>query len=280
MLPQTLQEPGGRRHRTPPDRTGRRRATSRPPPPRVHGVAHDEIAGRGVGRQTREQAHGQVKRTPPHVHGCRTASIGSPEGGQDQGRLGRRREVPRNLVGVVAGVVQVLVERHLPGDLLGGQVDLHRPAQAADASRALHRVTAPTDRLGAKATRSAPPPLCSITASCARRSSTMTSDPEPSGAGGAVSQPPRAQAQRGMLQLWLGRSEPRRQFAKYLAVPVQCVACLAPLFVRSRGPPRHAPSVANGTQGLNGDGPFALFSHQYGHLLSRANMIGRRVSAA
>ena len=98
---------------------------------RIHGVAHDEVARRRIGGQPGEQAHRQVEGPPPRVDRRGPPAVGRPVRRQDQRGLGRRGEIVSDLAGVVARVLVVLVQRHLPRHLLRGRVDLHRAAQRA-----------------------------------------------------------------------------------------------------------------------------------------------------
>ena len=108
-------------------------------------------------------------------------------------RLGAVRDRCRHhqspdLSGVVVRVLLVLGQRHLHGTSWGVGSMSTAPARRHTAA-STSEATSPTARSGVSVMRSAwLAPLCSTTTSWARRSSTATSDPEPSGAGsGAVS---------------------------------------------------------------------------------------------
>ena len=157
---------------------------------RVHRVAHDEVVRRRVGGRAGEQVHGQVERAPPRVDRRRAPAVGRAERGEHQRGLGRGGEVGGDLVGVVAWRAR-RPRRAAPSTGPPAASGRSRPRRRGSRTAASSsRVTAPTGRSGASATRAERPSLCSATASCVRRSSAATNAPEPSGAGsGSVSHP-------------------------------------------------------------------------------------------
>lgn len=80
-------------------------------------VTHDDVAGRGLCRQTGEQAHRQAGRAPPRVDGCRAPAERGAQRGQDQRRAGRRCEISGDAGGVVGRVLIVHVQRGGGGGL-------------------------------------------------------------------------------------------------------------------------------------------------------------------
>ena len=228
---------------------------------RVHRVAHDEVRRGRLGRESGEQAHGQVKGSPPRVDRRGAAAAGARVIGQDQRGLGRRGEVVGDLAGVIGGVLVVFVPvGTCHGTSCGvGSISTGPPRSRTAASTS--RVTAPAGTCGVSGMRRVWPPLCSTTASCCRRSRTTTREPERSGAGsGNVSQPRAVSRSAAVLELRLGRGQLHRQLAQQLGVGVQRVTGRLPLLVGQRGPGRR-------------------HARHAGLSLSRGNRPGRRWSA-
>ena len=105
----------------------------------IPSVAHDEVVRRWIGGPSREEADREVEGAPPCVDRRRASPKRRPELGQDQRRAGGGVEVDRHLLGVIARVLVVLGERHLPGHLLGCRIDLDSSGEAADGLQHLAR---------------------------------------------------------------------------------------------------------------------------------------------
>ena len=118
---------------------------------------------RRLGRGAGEQRHGEVERAPPRVDRRGPAPVGRAERRQRERRLGGRGEVVADLGRVVPGVLVVLVERHVPRDLLRHRVDRapRRPAGPPPPARpwSRRRPAGPGSAAPARrARRCAPPP--------------------------------------------------------------------------------------------------------------------------
>ena len=157
---------------------------------RIHRVAHDEVVRRRIGREAGEQVDREVERAPPRVDRRGAPAIRRAERRRARAPPGsRRRSRKRPARGRSARARRPRRAARSTGPPAASGRSRRRPRDARTAS-STSRVTSPTGRSGASATRRTPPPLCSTTASWVRRSSATTSAPEPSGAGsGAVSHP-------------------------------------------------------------------------------------------
>ena len=208
---------------------------------RVHRVAHDEVVRRRVGRRAGEEADREVERAPPGVDRRRAPAVGRAERGEHERGAGRRGEVGRDLAGVVGRVLVVLVERHGPRHLLRRRVDLDRAAEARGPPPARSRVTSPTGRSGVSATRSRAP--VAVLDDRLVRVQVERDDERPRAVGRRQRQrlpAARGQAQRGVLELRLGRRERHRELAEHLRVRVQRVAGRAPRLVGEGAATRRA----------------------------------------
>src|SRR4029077_16316116 len=92
----------------------------------------NEVLWRRVRGQAGEEADGEVERSPPRVDGRRATTIGRAEGCQHERRAGPGREVGAALLGVLARLLLVLVERRAPWDLLRRGVDLDGAGEGTD----------------------------------------------------------------------------------------------------------------------------------------------------
>ena len=141
-----------------------------------------------------------------------------------------------DLGSVIARVLVILVEREGPRNLLGSQIDLEAPGQRVD--RVEHALRYFRDgRVGHERGRGSPagavfdnrrmPVKIECDDQCPRAVRRGQRRGLP---------PPRRQSQRGVLELWLGRSEANRQLAEQLGMCVQRVARLTPRRIRDRRP--------------------------------------------
>src|SRR5262249_51644739 len=102
-------------------------------------IAHDEVVTRGIGRHSGEEGDRDVEGAPPGVDRRYAPAKGRTKLVQDESGLGCRREVGLDVFRLVGRVLAVLVERHLPGDLLRLGVDLDVAGQAANGPEYLPR---------------------------------------------------------------------------------------------------------------------------------------------
>ncbi len=202
----------------------------------VHGVAHDEIVGGWVGRQAGEQIRGQVERSPPGVDRCRPSTVGRTERRQHERRLRGGRKVGLDLLGHVAGVELVLVQRHGPCNLLWLQVDVEGAHVAANGLQDLpcHFSDRPVRR--EPDARRAPVAVLDdrgmgAKVECDRQ------DPRTVGCRQGSGLPsPRRQSECRVLELRFGWCQRNGQLPQELRVGVQGVARLVPILVRDPGP--------------------------------------------
>ena len=134
-------------------------------------------------------------------------------------------------------MLAVLVQRHVPRDLLGLGVDLDVASQAANGLEHLPRHLGDGPIRGQRDSRLSP---VAVLNECLVSSQVEPGDDRAQAIGrGQHPRLPAAgrQSKGGMLELGLRRSELDRQLAEDLSVGVECVAGLGPRFVRERGPP-------------------------------------------
>ena len=158
-----------------------------------------------------EQAHGQVEGAPPGVDRRGAPAVRGAQRGEHQRGLGRRREVVGHLRGVVGGVLVVLVEGRRPRGLLrpsGRSAPGRRGRRRRPAPRGSRRRRAGRAPAGSRCAR---PSLCSATAWWRVQ---VERDDERAGAVGRGQRqglpPAGGEAQRGVLELRLGRRQTRR----------------------------------------------------------------------
>jgi hypothetical protein len=224
----------------------------------------------GCSRTSRKEADGEVERAPPCVDRGRASTIRSTELGQDEGGLGRCRQIGGDLRGVVVGVDIVLVEWHGPGDLLGFWVDVDPADELADGVEGL---------AGDRAHRTIGSQRNAAAAPGTRLDGQLVilqierHDEAPGAARGRQRgrlPPARRQPQRRMLELRLGWCERHRKLAEELGMRVQGVAGLRPGLVGNLAPlRRHARRLLNhgraphwaGPTGQVGDGRTRTKAH-------------------
>ena len=213
---------------------------------RVHRVAHDEVVAGRLGRLAREEADREVERAPPRVDRRRAPAIGRAERGEHQRRPRRGGEVGRDLRGVVARVLLVLVEA-APSTAPPAACGSNSTSPASSRTAAsTSRVTSPTERSGVSAMPRSRPSLCSTTRLVVRagRARRRARRSRRAPAAAAVSQPRAVRRSAACCSCGSGGRQHRRELAEDLRVAVQRVARLAPLLVAERRPcQRHASSV-------------------------------------
>ncbi len=177
----------------------------------------------------------------------RAATVGSTEGGEDQGSPGGGGEVGGDVAHLIGRVLGVLVQWHRPLDLLGRGIDLNRAGDLAHGRK--HLAGHLTDRPIGDQRHGTPVPVVVFHNRLVR----MQAKGDDKGAramGGGQRRrlpAPRGEPQCGVLQLGLGRCESRGDLAEHLAVGMESVERWARLLIGESGPRAdgcHAVTVA------------------------------------